>query len=61
MNTYDAVEIKLHVFLTSAVCANKKSVTLTYQTLYPDGKSHRFIRIGGWVGTRTGLDVSEKR
>jgi hypothetical protein len=52
---YGGVDVKIHVFLTSALDGGEWSVSRT----------GRFIPgthwIGGWAGPRTGLDDTEKR
>jgi hypothetical protein len=46
MYTYGAVEVKIHVFVTSGQVG---------------GEWSSFRRKGGWVGSRTGVDDMERR
>jgi hypothetical protein len=60
MKTYEAVEVQLHVFLTSALDGGEWSTSRPgcFTAGEIDPSSHW---IGGWVGPKVGLDRLQKR
>jgi hypothetical protein len=60
MKAYGAVEVQIHIFLTSALIGDEWSASRRCR--FNSGvKSARYTWIGGWVGTRAGLDDVEER
>jgi hypothetical protein len=59
MNAYGEVDIKIHVFLTSALVGGEWSASRTSR-INPVEKGPGTHRIGGCVGSRAGLDDVEK-
>jgi hypothetical protein len=57
MKTYGAVDVQIHVFLTSALVGSEWSASRPGRFI--PGERATWIR--GWVGPRTGLDDLEKR
>jgi hypothetical protein len=58
MKAYGGVDVKIHVFLTSALGG---VVSFRPRPLYPGERAPGTNWIGGWVGPRTGLDDVERR
>jgi hypothetical protein len=60
MKMYGGVEVKIHVFLTSALAAGEWSASRSCR--YTPGEIAPGTHwIGGWVGPRAGLDDVETR
>jgi hypothetical protein len=60
MKAYGGVDVKIHVFLTSALVAGEWSASLSARFI-PGERTSGAHWIGGWVGPRTGPDDAEKR
>jgi hypothetical protein len=60
MKTYGGVDVEIHVFFTSALFGGEWSASQPGR--FTSGERAPVIHwIGGWVGSRTGLDVVEER
>jgi hypothetical protein len=61
METYEGVDVYIHVFLTSALDGGKWSASLR-SCLIPGERAPHTHWIGGWVGPRAGQgDVEERK
>jgi hypothetical protein len=60
MKAYGAVDVKIHIFLTSALVGGEWSASNPGH-FTPGERAPGFHWIGGWMGLRTGLDDMEKR
>jgi hypothetical protein len=60
MKAYRGIEVKIHIFLTSAVTAGDWSASRPCR-FTPGERAPGTHWIGGWVDTRAGLDDVEKR
>jgi hypothetical protein len=60
MKKYWGAEVQLHAFLTSAQ-DGRWVVSFTPRPPYPREKTPGTCWIGGWVGSRAGLDAVEKK
>jgi hypothetical protein len=60
MKVCRGVDVKIHVFLTSALVGGERSASRLGRFIL-GGKAPRTHWRGGWVGLRTGLDAVDKR
>jgi hypothetical protein len=60
LKAYGGVDVKIHVFLTSAVIGSEWSASRVGRFI-PGERAPGTHWKGGWVGPRTGLDDVEKR
>jgi hypothetical protein len=59
MNSYGGVDVQIHIFLTSALIGGEWSASRPGR-FTPRKRAPGINWIGGWVGTRTGLNDVEK-
>jgi hypothetical protein len=59
MKAYVGVDVKIHVFLTSALLAGEWSAS-GHGSFTPRKQSPVPVYIGGWVSPRTGMEDVEK-
>jgi hypothetical protein len=60
MKAYDGIDVKIHIFFTSALVGGERSVSRPGRFI-PRESAPGTHSMGGWVGPRAGLDVVEKR
>jgi hypothetical protein len=60
MKAYGGVDVQIHAFLTSVLVGGEPAASLPGH-LTPGERAPGTNWIGGWVGSRTGLDDIEKR
>jgi hypothetical protein len=60
MKVYWGVDVQIHIFLTLALVGGEGSASRPCR-FTPGKRAPGTRRIGGWVGSRTGLDDMEKR
>jgi hypothetical protein len=60
MKAYGGVDVQINVFLTSALVGGEWSVSRPGR-FTPEERAPGIHWIGGWVGSRAGLDDMEKR
>jgi hypothetical protein len=59
MKAYGGMDVQIHIFLTSALDGGEWSATRLYR-FTPGKRAPGTHWIGGWVGSRAGLDDVEK-